>query len=69
MWPWCRPAATALIRSLVWEHPSAAGAALKRQQQQKKPTGKNKQTNKNPIDKVAKNISRQFTEKYKWISA
>ena len=28
LWLWCRPAATAPIRPLVWEPPYAAGAAL-----------------------------------------
>ena len=41
LWLWCRLAATALIRSLVWELPYAMGVALKRP---KKP--KNKQTKK-----------------------
>ena len=36
LWLWCRPAATALIRPLVWEPLCAAGAALK------KPKNKNK---------------------------
>ena len=31
LWLWCRPAAAAPIRPLVWEPPYAAGAALKRQ--------------------------------------
>ena len=31
LWLWCRPAATAQIRSLAWEPPNAAGVALKRQ--------------------------------------
>ena len=31
LWLCCRPAAVALIQPLVWEHPYAAGAALKRQ--------------------------------------
>jgi len=31
LWLWHRPAATALIRSLVWGPPYATGAALKRQ--------------------------------------
>ena len=31
LWLWCRPAAVAPIRSLAWELPYAAGAALKRQ--------------------------------------
>ena len=30
LWLWCRPAAVALIRPLVWEPPYAVGAALKR---------------------------------------
>ena len=30
LWLWVRPAAAALIRPLVWEHPPAAGAAVKR---------------------------------------
>ena len=29
LWLWCRPAATALIRSLAWELPYAGGVALK----------------------------------------
>ena len=33
---WHRPAAIALIRSLVWEPPYAAGVALKRQERKKK---------------------------------
>ena len=33
LWLWCRPAATASIRSLAWEHPYAAGVALKRLKQ------------------------------------
>ena len=28
---WCRPAAAALIKPLAWEHPYAAGAALKKE--------------------------------------
>ena len=28
---WCRPAATALIGPLAWEHPYVAGAALERE--------------------------------------
>ena len=30
LWPWCRPAAIALIRPLAQELPYATGAALKR---------------------------------------
>ena len=30
LWLWCRPAATTLIRPLVWEHPYAVGAALEK---------------------------------------
>ena len=29
LWPWCRPAAEALIGPPAWELPYAAGAALK----------------------------------------
>ena len=36
LWPWYRPAATALIRPLAWEPPYAAGAALKRPKKKKK---------------------------------
>ena len=32
---WCRPAAAAPFQLLVWEHPYAAGAALKRQKDKK----------------------------------
>ena len=38
-WLWHRPAATAPIGPLAWEHPYAAGVALNKQT--------NKQTNKN----------------------
>ena len=31
LWLWCRLVATAPIRPLAWEHPYAAGTALKRQ--------------------------------------
>ena len=31
LWLWCRPAAIAPIRPLVWEPPYAAGVVLKRQ--------------------------------------
>ena len=34
LWPWCRPAATALIRPLAWESPYAAGAALEKAKRQ-----------------------------------
>ena len=36
LWLWRRLVATALIRSLAWEPPYAAGAALKRKKDQKK---------------------------------
>ena len=41
LWLWCRPAATAPIRSLAWEPPYAVGAALKRQKTEKKKRKKN----------------------------
>ena len=31
LWPWCRPAAVAWIKTLAWEPSYAAGAALKKQ--------------------------------------
>ena len=36
LWLWCRLVAIALIRSLAWEFPCAAGAALKRQKKKRK---------------------------------
>ena len=36
LWLWCRLAATALIRPLVWEPPYAVGTALNRQKSKKK---------------------------------
>ena len=36
LWLWCRLAATALIQSLAWEPPYAAGAALKDRQKEKR---------------------------------
>ena len=45
LWLWCRPAATALIRSLVWQPPYAAGAALGKTKRQ----GKKKKRKKPPI--------------------
>ena len=35
LWLWCRPTATALIRPLDWESPSATGAALKKTKDEK----------------------------------
>ena len=35
LWLWCRPAAAALIRPLIWEPPYAAGAALKKKEKEK----------------------------------
>ena len=47
LWLWYRPAATALIRPLAWEHPYAMGAALKGQITKKNKKQKTKQTKKN----------------------
>ena len=41
LWLWCRLMATALIGPLAWEHPYDVGAALKRQNNNKKKTKKN----------------------------
>ena len=38
LWLWRRPAAVALIRPLAWEHPYAAGVALKSKKKEKKTT-------------------------------
>ena len=35
LWLWYRPAATALIQPLAWEHPYATGVALKKQRNKK----------------------------------
>ena len=35
LWLWCRPAATAPIRALVWEPPYAVGVALEKAKRQK----------------------------------
>ena len=43
LWPWCRPAAVALIRPLAREPPYAAGVALKKKKEKKrKPEQKSK---------------------------
>ena len=42
LWLWHRPAATALIRPLVWEPPYAAGAALEKAKKLKKKKKKRK---------------------------
>ena len=48
LWLWCRPAATAPIRSLAWESPYAVSTALK--MQKKKKTKKQKpKTKQNQI--------------------
>ena len=38
LWLWCRPAATAPIRPLVWEPPYAEGAALEMAKKDKNET-------------------------------
>ena len=35
LWLWCRPAATAPIRPLAFEHPYAAGEALKKKKKER----------------------------------
>ena len=52
LWLWCRPAAIALIRPIVWEPPYAASAVLKR----KKKVIKNKvyKKNQSPFHSVLK---------------
>ena len=36
LWLWCRPAAAAPVWSLVWDHPYAAGAVLKKKKEKRK---------------------------------
>ena len=36
LWLWCRPAATAPIRPLVWEFPCAAGSGPRKGKKKKK---------------------------------
>ena len=43
-WLWSRPAATAPIGLLEWEHPYATDMALKRQKDKKQNKTKNKRT-------------------------
>ena len=40
LWLWCRPVATAPIRSLAWKLPYAASAALKKEGREKEGGGK-----------------------------
>ena len=35
LWLWCRPAGAALIGTLAWERPHAAGVALKRKEKRR----------------------------------
>jgi len=39
LWPWCRPAATAVIQPLAWESPYAVDEALKSKKKKKKNPG------------------------------
>ena len=39
LWLWCRPAAAAPIRTLVWELPYASGKALKRKKRKESSSG------------------------------
>ena len=50
LWLWCRPAATAPIRSVAWEPPYAEGAALEKNKRQKdKKKKKNVQLDMIPV--------------------
>ena len=51
LWLWCGPVATAPIRSLAWELPYAAGAALEKAKRQKinKKINKKKKIKKIPL--------------------
>ena len=41
--PWCRPAATTLIKPLAWELPCATGGTLKRKKKKKETERKKKE--------------------------
>ena len=60
LWLWCRQAATAPIRPLIWEPPSAAEAAQEMAKRQKKEKEKKKKERlfkkDNPIEKCAKDM-------------
>ena len=63
LWLWCRLAATAPIRPLVWEPPYAAGAALKRQKKKKSLKGDYSNLGPLPLNKVVYNGSAVTTTK------
>ena len=50
LWLWYRPAAVALIGSLVWEHPYASGAALKRKKKREREREREKETGKGLVE-------------------
>ena len=45
LWLWCKPAAVALIRPLVWEPPYAMGVVLEKTKKTKKKKNKTKPKN------------------------
>ena len=45
LWPWCRPAAAALIGPLAWEFPYAVGLAVKRKKMDGKESNKRENGN------------------------
>ena len=56
LWLWCRLAAVASIRPLVWEPPCAVAVALKKKKKKKKRQKKNLQHSRTGEKKVMMNI-------------
>ena len=68
LWLWRRPASTALVRPLAWEHLYAAGAALEKAKRQKTKTKNKKQnyhlqTNKTKLEFCLQRFEISISEK------
>ena len=66
LWLWHRPAATAPIQPLAWEHPDAVGAALKKTKNKTKQKKKNKIPIPTPYHK---SLSKQVWAVYSYVCA
>ena len=66
LWLWCRPAAIALIRLLVWELTCAMVVALKSKNKTKQNKNKNPQTKNQPNKQKTKekNKTNQTNDQY-----
>ena len=56
LWLWWRPAPTALIPPLAWEHPHAVGSALEKTKQKKK---KKRETEKERNERIGYTTQRR----------